>query len=315
MDSDTMDRPGSHARVLDAFRDGRIHILLGTQMIAKGLDFPNVMLVGVINADVGLHLPDFRATERTFQLLSQVAGRAGRGPRGGRVLIQTYTPEHPCITLAASHDYERFAEREMVQRRLHGYPPYQRLVRLIVRSLNQEAAATFAERLAGAFRPALANEARRAGSVNLASRERERPEEEKTPVAHAPGSPQPVAPGPRVDADGAPLPPGAGMPPGPISEHAQFGAYAIRGASSVSLQDDYSISSAPRTHRSHEPLQRTIAAPSPGSLPYLYCTIHPGGVHWTKVQYRPRATAGVARLPTLLTGARLSFMLVPCSAL
>jgi primosomal protein N' (replication factor Y) len=165
MDSDTMDRPGSHARVLDAFRNGLIHILLGTQMIAKGLDFPNVTLVGVINADVGLHLPDFRAGERTFQLLSQVAGRAGRGPRGGRVLIQTFTPEHPCIALAAGHDFGRFVERELEQRRLHGYPPYQRLVRLIVRSLDQEAAAQFAERLAGAFRAALANEARRSSAV------------------------------------------------------------------------------------------------------------------------------------------------------
>jgi primosomal protein N' (replication factor Y) len=161
MDSDTMDRPGSHARVLYAFREGRIHILLGTQMIAKGLDFPNVTLVGVINADAGLHLPDFRAAERTFQLLSQVAGRAGRGPRGGRVLIQTFTPDHPSIALAAGHDYGRFVERELEQRRLHGYPPYQRLARLIVRSLDQEAAATFADRLAGAFRAALANEIRR----------------------------------------------------------------------------------------------------------------------------------------------------------
>ena len=101
MDSDTMQRPGSHARVLAAFRDGEIHILLGTQMIAKGLDFPNVTLVGVVNADVGLHLPDFRAAERTFQLLAQVAGRTGRGPRGGTVLVQTFTPEHPCIALAA----------------------------------------------------------------------------------------------------------------------------------------------------------------------------------------------------------------------
>jgi primosomal protein N' (replication factor Y) len=164
MDSDSMGKPGSHARVLDAFRDGRIHILLGTQMIAKGLDFPNVTLVGVINADVGLHLPDFRAAERTYQLLSQVAGRAGRGPRGGQVLIQTFTPDHPSIALAASHDYCLFAERELAQRRLHSYPPYQRLVRMIVRSLDQEAAAAFAETLAGAFREALANEARRVAS-------------------------------------------------------------------------------------------------------------------------------------------------------
>jgi len=169
MDSDSMGRPGSHARVLDAFRDGKIHILLGTQMIAKGLDFPNVTLVGVINADVGLHLPDFRAAERTFQLLSQVAGRAGRGPRGGQVLIQTFTPDHPSIALAANHDYRLFAERELAQRRLHSYPPYQRLVRMILRSLDQEAAAAFAETLAGAFREALANEARRPVSASDAS--------------------------------------------------------------------------------------------------------------------------------------------------
>jgi primosomal protein N' (replication factor Y) (superfamily II helicase) len=161
MDSDTMDRPGSHARVLDAFREGRIHILLGTQMIAKGLDFPNVTLVGVVNADVGLHLPDFRAGERTFQLLSQVSGRAGRGPRGGRVQIQTFSPDHPSITLAAAHDYQTFVAGESAQRRLHNYPPYQRLVRLIVRSLEQEAVARFAESLAGAFRTALEAEARR----------------------------------------------------------------------------------------------------------------------------------------------------------
>ena len=155
MDSDTTRRPGSHQRILDAFRDGHIDILLGTQMIAKGLDFPNVTLVGVINADVGLHLPDFRSGERTFQLLAQVSGRTGRSDRGGRVLIQTYTPEHPCISLAAKHDFLRFAELELAQRHAHQYPPYQRLARLIVRSLKEEAAGNFSERLAGAFRQAI----------------------------------------------------------------------------------------------------------------------------------------------------------------
>lgn len=155
MDSDTMQRPGSHQRVLDAFRDGRIHILMGTQMIAKGLDFPNVTLVGVVNADVGLHLPDFRAAERTFQLLAQVAGRTGRGEQGGRVLIQTFNPEHPCIALATAHDYLGFANRELEYRSAHGYPPYQRLARLIVRSEKQEAAEAFANQLAGAFQHAL----------------------------------------------------------------------------------------------------------------------------------------------------------------
>ena len=126
MDSDTMRRPGSHGRTLAAFREGLIHILMGTQMIAKGLDFPNVTLVGVVNADVGLHVPDFRSAERTFQLLSQVAGRAGRGPRGGRVIVQTLTPDHPCIALAATHDYAGFTAAELIHRRAHNYPPYQR---------------------------------------------------------------------------------------------------------------------------------------------------------------------------------------------
>jgi primosomal protein N' (replication factor Y) len=124
-------------------------------MIAKGLDFPNVTLVGVINADVGLHLPDFRASERTFQLLSQVSGRAGRGSRGGQVIIQTFNPEHPAITLAAAHDYKTFVEVELNHRQVHGYPPYQRLVRVIVRSRHQEHANQCANRLAEALRAAL----------------------------------------------------------------------------------------------------------------------------------------------------------------
>jgi primosomal protein N' (replication factor Y) len=155
MDSDTMRRPGSHARVLAAFKRGLIHILLGTQMIAKGLDFPSVTLVGVINADIGLHVPDFRAAERTFQLLAQVAGRTGRGPNGGRVLVQTFNPEHPCIALATTHDYARFADTELPHRKLHQYPPYQRLVRLIVRSRDAEAAAAYADGLAKAFQQTL----------------------------------------------------------------------------------------------------------------------------------------------------------------
>ncbi len=155
MDSDTMRKPGSHARVLTAFRKGLFHILLGTQMIAKGLDFPNVTLVGVVNADVGLHIPDFRSAERTFQLLSQVAGRTGRGPRGGRVLVQTFTPEHPCIALAATHDYAGFVAAEMAHRRQHNYPPYQRLARIIVRSRDQQAASAFADQLADAFQRTL----------------------------------------------------------------------------------------------------------------------------------------------------------------
>jgi primosomal protein N' (replication factor Y) len=160
MDSDTMRRPGSHGRTLAAFRKGLIHILLGTQMIAKGLDFPNVTLVGVVNADVGLHVPDFRSAERTFQLLSQVSGRAGRGPQGGRVLVQTFTPDHPSIALASAHDYAGFVRGELVHRRAHNYPPYQRLARVIVRSRDQQAVAAFAERMAAAFQAVLANPAK-----------------------------------------------------------------------------------------------------------------------------------------------------------
>lgn len=155
MDSDTMRKPGSHARVLSAFRHGLIHILMGTQMIAKGLDFPNVTLVGVVNADISLNLPDFRSAERTFQLLSQVAGRTGRGPRGGRVLIQTFNPEQPCIALAATHDYAAFVKQELEHRNAHHYPPYQRLARLIVRSREQDAAGAFADRLADEFHTAM----------------------------------------------------------------------------------------------------------------------------------------------------------------
>jgi primosomal protein N' (replication factor Y) len=123
-------------------------------MIAKGLDFPNVTLVGVVNADIGLHVPDFRASERTFQLLAQVAGRAGRGERPGLVMIQTFTPEHPGIALAAQHDYLTFAQAELAHRQDHGYPPFQKLARLIVRSESETAAGLFAEELAVAFRQA-----------------------------------------------------------------------------------------------------------------------------------------------------------------
>jgi primosomal protein N' (replication factor Y) (superfamily II helicase) len=167
MDSDTMRRPGSHARVLAAFRQGLIHILLGTQMIAKGLDFPNVTLVGVVNADVGLHIPDFRSAERTFQLLSQVAGRTGRGPRGGQVLVQTFNPEHPAIALAAAHDYAGFVATELVHRQAHNYPPFHRLARLIIRSHTQEAGAAFAERLAADFSRALRAEKALSAPVRL----------------------------------------------------------------------------------------------------------------------------------------------------
>jgi primosomal protein N' (replication factor Y) (superfamily II helicase) len=147
MDSDTMRKPGSHDKALEAFRKGEIKILLGTQMISKGLDFPNVTLVGVIDADTVLHQPDLRATERTFQLIAQVSGRTGRSERGGRVCVQTSCPSEPAILLAARHDYTNFAERELLQRHQAGAPPYAHLVRVIVRGLVEQAVQDEARRM------------------------------------------------------------------------------------------------------------------------------------------------------------------------
>jgi primosomal protein N' (replication factor Y) len=113
--------------VLERLRRGEVDILVGTQMVTKGHDFPRVTLVGVLNADVGLHMPDFRAAERTFQLLTQVAGRAGRSELGGRALIQTYSPSHPAVRLAAAHDFDAFAASESSEREELGYPPFGRL--------------------------------------------------------------------------------------------------------------------------------------------------------------------------------------------
>jgi primosomal protein N' (replication factor Y) len=152
MDSDTMRGHGSHERVLAAFKAGAVQILLGTQMIAKGLDFPNVTLVGVVNADIALHLPDFRAAERTFQLVAQVAGRTGRGDRPGRVIVQTFAPDHPAIHAAAEHDYQQFAQFELPVRERFGVPPYGRLVRLIGRGPVEKAVLDYMEKLAEAFR-------------------------------------------------------------------------------------------------------------------------------------------------------------------
>ena len=147
MDTDSMKARGSHERVLSKFRAGEIHILLGTQMIAKGLDFPNVTLVGVVNADTALHLPDFRAGERTFQLVAQVAGRTGRGKKGGRVLVQTLSPDNPAIQAAVRHDYPAFAANEMLLRRQLHYPPFGAMVRIVVRGPMEETTRGVAEDL------------------------------------------------------------------------------------------------------------------------------------------------------------------------
>ena len=130
MDSDTMRKKDSYRKVLDKFKTGKIDILLGTQMIAKGLDFPNVTLVGVLHADMSLHVPDFRAGERTFQLLTQVAGRSGRGEKAGEVIIQAYTPHHPAIQAARSLDYDGFCAQDLEFRKELNYPPFSHLVLL-----------------------------------------------------------------------------------------------------------------------------------------------------------------------------------------
>jgi len=131
MDSDTVTRKGSHARLLREFQDGRADILVGTQMIAKGLDFPKVTLVGVISADTSLHMPDFRAAERTFQLLTQVSGRAGRGGIPGQVFVQSFSPDHYAIQAAAGHDYRGFYDQEIEFRRELSYPPFARLINVV----------------------------------------------------------------------------------------------------------------------------------------------------------------------------------------
>lgn len=154
MDSDTMTHRRAYERVLGAFRRGEISILVGTQMIAKGLDFPNVTVVGVVNADISLHLPEFRAAERTFQLLAQVAGRTGRGPKGGRVVVQTFRPYHYAVQAAQRHDYLSFAVQELNHRRALGWPPFSRLARVLVEGTREEAVIEKARDLAERIRPA-----------------------------------------------------------------------------------------------------------------------------------------------------------------
>ena len=139
MDVDTTSGKWAHTEILDRVGAGEVDILLGTQMIAKGLDFPNVTLVGVIDADVGINLPDFRASERCFQLLAQVAGRAGRGPKGGEVLIQTRAPSHHAVRCAVAHDYHGFVAEELAGRKFPAYPPYLRIANVVL-SGTEEAA-------------------------------------------------------------------------------------------------------------------------------------------------------------------------------
>jgi primosomal protein N' (replication factor Y) (superfamily II helicase) len=149
MDADTMKRKDDYRRVLGDFRAGKTDILVGTQMIAKGLHFPNVTLVGIIYADLALHQPDFRAGERTFQLLTQVAGRAGRGDVEGDVFVQAFAPFHPAIQFARRHDFNGFYEQEMEFRKQLKYPPVSRVALLTLKGRNEEKVKFSADYLKG----------------------------------------------------------------------------------------------------------------------------------------------------------------------
>ena len=152
-DSDTASATGAHERLLHSFTEGEADVLVGTQMVAKGLDVPSVDLVGVVLADIGMHMPDFRAPERIFQLLTQVAGRAGRGPQAGYAVVQTYLPDHYAIQAAAEQDYAAFYATEMERRRAQGNPPFGRLVRLLYNGhSDNRVAQNEAQQLAGRLR-------------------------------------------------------------------------------------------------------------------------------------------------------------------
>jgi primosomal protein N' (replication factor Y) len=155
MDRDTMRRKGSHEALLSRFAAREIDLLVGTQMLAKGHDFPAVTLVGVLAADSGLSTPDFRAAERTFQLLTQVAGRAGRGEREGEVLIQAFAPEHYSLQFARAQDYEGFFEAETRFRRSLYYPPAVSLVNLVVEADSMAESASLARRAASFLKGSL----------------------------------------------------------------------------------------------------------------------------------------------------------------
>jgi primosomal protein N' (replication factor Y) len=164
-DYDTTRQKGAHEVILNHFLAHRADILIGTQMLAKGLDLPLVTLVGVVLADVGLNLPDFHAAERTFQVLTQVAGRAGRSPLGGEVILQTYQPDHYAIRAAAGHDFKAFYAQELESRRKLGYPPFSQLVRLEHRQTNRSRAQESAERMAAQIREWIESEGRQETTI------------------------------------------------------------------------------------------------------------------------------------------------------
>ncbi|MCR4318415.1 MAG: primosomal protein N' [Planctomycetes bacterium] len=157
MDSDTMNKKEDYENVLDSFREGEIDILVGTQMVAKGLDFPNVTVIGIINADSAMHHADFRATEKTFFLLMQVAGRSGRGIKPGKVIIQTFQPKHPIIKYAVNHDYSSFSSFEMQFRKKLAYPPFAKLIRVELSHVKEEVIRENITGIASSLREAFPN--------------------------------------------------------------------------------------------------------------------------------------------------------------
>ena len=155
LDRDTARRRGYTESVLADLRAGDLDILIGTQMVAKGHDFPGVRLVGVILADLGLHLPDFRAAERTFQLLTQVAGRAGRASAPGRVIVQSFVPDHYAVRAAQTHDFDAFYAEEIEQRAALGYPPFGHLAQIVISTEDEAVARRTAEELAAGLAEAI----------------------------------------------------------------------------------------------------------------------------------------------------------------
>ncbi|OHB71096.1 MAG: primosomal protein N' [Planctomycetes bacterium RBG_16_43_13] len=147
MDSDSMIKKKDYESAISKLWHSEVDVLVGTQMIAKGLDVPNVTLVGVVSADTPFHIPDFRSAERTFQLITQVAGRAGRGPKGGRVVVQTFNPDHYAITAAVKYDYEGFAKKELEMRKEFGYPPFTHLVRILLQGRDEKIVRENTERM------------------------------------------------------------------------------------------------------------------------------------------------------------------------
>lgn len=149
MDADTTRHKGSHQKILRSFGSGKADVLVGTQMIAKGLHFPQVTFVGILNSDAALQIPDFRASETTFQLLTQVAGRAGRGHRAGEVVMQTRMPDHPILQWAAQQDYTSFIQAELALRKEFQYPPYVQMAKVVVTGTSEEVVVAFAEQMYG----------------------------------------------------------------------------------------------------------------------------------------------------------------------